>query len=174
MTLLRTIAILMAVALTGMALGTSHHDSVPIVRTVRYGPPAYGGPPMDELVDQLDATRTAARIAQEAADAAEAQRAADEVAARQRAVQTVPASPSPVTPPGGHSDLWWSGVAGCEEGGNNDAFYGYFGKIDGAWAGLSWEEQVARGNALLLAVGHEVGPWAQRCVNAGYAASPSG
>lgn len=73
-----------------------------------------------------------------------------------------------------HSDAWWHGVAICEQGGRNDPYFGYFSFMDGSAGGKSWDEQVAMGNALLARVGHEIGPWAESCVRAGYNASPSG
>lgn len=86
---------------------------------------------------------------------------------------TVPVTFTPQTG-GPHSDAWWMGVAVCEQGGRNDPYYGYFSFMDGSSAGKSWEEQVAMGNALLARVGHEIGPWAESCVRAGYRSSPSG
>lgn len=80
---------------------------------------------------------------------------------------------------GGHSDAWWWGVAVCEEGGNNDAFYGYFGKIDGAWAGLDWPTQVQLANALIARAGgaerlSQGGPWADHSIDCAYRESPGG
>lgn len=49
------------------------------------------------------------------------------------------------------SEAFWHKVAVCEEGGQNHPYFGYFGKIDGAWAGLSWDEQVRRARELWAA-----------------------
>lgn len=114
-------------------------------------------------------------IAQEvwaAEQAAEAAARQVVVLAPQPGYQT-PAASSP-TSGGGHSDAWWQGVANCEQGGRNDPYFGYFSFMDGSQGGKPWAEQVAAGNALLQTAGREVGPWAQACVNAGYAASPGG
>jgi hypothetical protein len=79
-----------------------------------------------------------------------------------------------VTNSGPHSDAWWHGVAVCEQGGRNDAYFGYFSFMDGSQGGKPWDQQVAAGNALLRSAGREVGPWAAACVAAGYRASPGG
>jgi len=72
-----------------------------------------------------------------------------------------------------HSEAWWHGVAICEQGGQNDSYFGYFSYMDGsAGGGKSWAEQVAMGNRTIAQYGD--GAWAVRCVAAGYAASPSG
>jgi hypothetical protein len=106
---------------------------------------------------------------------AELDRQAEEAARREAAAAMAPANPSGNRPPdGGHSDAWWHGVAICEQGGRNDPYFGYFSFMDGSSGGKSWAEQVEMGNALLARVGREVGPWAESCVRAGYAASPDG
>jgi hypothetical protein len=102
---------------------------------------------------------------------AEAQRQADELAARRSAA---PPTIRVGNCCGPHSDAWWWGVAICEQGGRNDPYFGYFSFMDGSAGGKTWEEQVAMGNALLARVGREVPTWAQSCVDAGYRASPSG
>lgn len=135
------------------------------------GPVAYGGPSLDEA---LDASDQALRVAQEAAEAEQARLAQEAAERAQTAAQAAIRVPNPVTPPGGHTDLWWSGVSTCEQGGQNHPYFGYFSFMDGSQGGRPWAEQVAAGNALLIAVGHEIGPWAESCVRAGYAASPSG
>lgn len=106
-----------------------------------------------------------------------------EAVQRPAAVSTVAANASPqdattaggggstTVTGGGHSDAWWQGVAMCEQSGNNDSYYGYFSFMDGSQGGKPWAEQVAAGNALLAQAGHEVGPWAAACVDAGYAAA---
>jgi hypothetical protein len=87
-------------------------------------------------------------------------------------------APSAPAPRGGarapHSDAWWRGVAVCEQGGRNDPYYGYFSWMDGSAAGMTWDEQVAKSNALLATVPSESPAWAPACVAAGYAASPGG
>lgn len=129
-------------------------------------------------------------VVAEEARQAEAARIAEEQAqaAREAAVrQSPPSAPAPSgqTAPssqgmssGGHSDAWWHGVANCEQGGRNDPYYGYFSWMDGSAAGLSWDQQVAKSNALLAQVkssgGGESPAWAPACVAAGYAASPGG
>lgn len=75
---------------------------------------------------------------------------------------------------GPHSDAWWWGVAICEQGGRNDPYFGYFSWMDGSAAGLTWEQQVAKSNALLSRVSSESPAWAASCVAAGYRASPGG
>lgn len=91
---------------------------------------------------------------------------------------TEPPTTSPPAPTSGccgpHSDAWWHGVAICEQGGRNDPYFGYFSFMDGSQGGKPWDEQVAAGNALLARAGREIGPWAESCVRAGYAASPNG
>ncbi len=136
----------------------------------------WGGPSPDEQVDQLDASRAlaaeAARLAAEQAlEAARAAEAARVAALAQKATQ-VPQAVSRTVPAAGHSEAFWVAVALHEEGGANDPFFGYFGKIDGAWAGMSWDEQVVRANALIASYGD--GAWAASSIAAGYAASPSG
>lgn len=111
-------------------------------------------------------------------------RAAQEAAAAARRRTVTPRATAPPPSPAvrgacSHSDAWWQGVATQEEGGKNDPYYGYFGKIDGAWAGLSWSEQVTRANALLQAAGcrerlSQGGPWADISVNRAYAVAPGG
>lgn len=106
---------------------------------------------------------------------AEGERLAAEEAARVEAARRRAAPP--VLRPGTgapHSDAWWWGVAICEQGGRNDPYFGYFSWMDGSAAGMTWEEQVAKSNDLLIRAGREVGPWAASCVAAGYAASPGG
>jgi hypothetical protein len=78
---------------------------------------------------------------------------------------------------GPHSDAWWHGVAVCEEGGVNDSWNGYFGKIDGAWAGQDWATQVAEANALAAQFGEresQGGAWADSSIDCGYLAAPGG
>lgn len=107
----------------------------------------------------------------EAERQAELQRQAEAAAARRQApsVPTIRTGTS-----GPHSDAWWWGVAICEQGGRNDPYYGYFSWMDGSAAGLTWEQQVAKSNALLASVSSESPAWAPSCVAAGYAASPGG
>ncbi len=94
------------------------------------------------------------------------------------ASSSVPADAAPseaVSPPnhGPHSDAWWHGVSVCEQGGRNDPYFGYFSYMDGsAGGGMSWAAQVAKGNRTIAQYGD--GAWAQRCIDAGYAASPGG
>lgn len=108
------------------------------------------------------------------AAAEEAARVAAAEAAARASAPTASSGSTARTPAGGHSDAWWQGVAICEQGGRNDPYFGYFSFMDGSQGGRPWDEQVAAGNALLAAAGREVGPWAESCVNAGYAASPGG
>lgn len=82
-------------------------------------------------------------------------------------------------PPGYHTDAWWWGVAVCEEGGNNHPYFGYFGKIDGAWGGLDWNTQVRLANELLARAGFrerlsQGGPWADHSIDCAYRESPGG
>lgn len=73
----------------------------------------------------------------------------------------------------GHSDAWWHGVAICEQGGRNDSYFGFFSYMDGsAGGGMSWADQVAKGNRTIAEYGDHA--WAQQCVDAGYRASPGG
>lgn len=148
--------------------------------------------PYVQTVQIQEISDTAAAIQQQAADYVqsviyqeelareEAERqaaAAAAEAARQQSVQPVrPSTPedsaSNGRPAGGHSDAWWRGVANCEQGGRNDPYFGYFSYMDGSAGGLSWDQQVAKGNATIAQYGESA--WAQACVNAGYAASPGG
>ncbi len=115
-----------------------------------------------------------ARLAEEArleAERVESERLAAEEAARLAARQIPSANPRSSGP---HTDAWWWGVAICEQGGRNDPYFGYFSFMDGSSGGKTWAEQVEMGNALLARAGREIGPWAESCVRAGYAASPSG
>lgn len=75
---------------------------------------------------------------------------------------------------GPHSDAWWRGVAQCEQSGNNHPYFGYFSWMDGSAAGMTWDEQVAKSNALLSRVSSESPAWAASCVAMGYQYSPSG
>ncbi len=75
---------------------------------------------------------------------------------------------------GPHSDLWWQGVARCEQGGINHPFFGFFSIMDGSAGGLPWGTQVAMANAILARAGREVPTWAQSCVTMGYQYSPGG
>ena len=140
-------------------------------RAVSYvSAPMYAGVTVDDLTDAEITRQDAARAAEEARVAAEAQKAAEDA---QRAAR--PVSAIPMTGTGApHTDLWWSGVAMCEQGGQNHPYFGYFSFMDGSSGGKTWEEQVAMGNDLLIRAGREIGPWAESCVRAGYAASPNG
>lgn len=87
--------------------------------------------------------------------------------------------PPPPPPPapvirnnGAHSDAWWQGVAVCEQGGQNNWYYGYFSIMDGSAGGKDWATQVAMANAIIAHYGD--GAWAASCVAAGYRASPGG
>lgn len=71
-----------------------------------------------------------------------------------------------------HSDSWWRGVSSCEQGGQDNPFYGYFSVMDGSSAGLSWAQQVTLANGIIAEYGDSA--WAAPCVAAGYAASPGG
>lgn len=73
---------------------------------------------------------------------------------------------------GGHSDAFWHGVTICEQGGRNDARYGFFSIMDGSAAGKSWADQEAIANGIIARAGDRA--WAPSCVAAGYRASPSG
>lgn len=73
---------------------------------------------------------------------------------------------------GAHSDAWWRAVSVCEQGGRNDAFFGYFSIMDGSAGGLDWSTQVAMANGIISRAGD--GAWAASCVAAGYAAAPNG
>lgn len=105
-------------------------------------------------------------------EAQEAQRAAEAAAAEQARARPQ------VSNTGFHSDAWWRGVAVCEQGGENDPYFGYFSIMDGSAGGLDWSTQVAMANAILsreVASGRGESPaWAPSCVAAGYAASPGG
>lgn len=131
-------------------------------------------------IDTVRAEELELAIAEQlaAAEAYVASVRAAQNAAAAAARRIATASPANRGSSGGHSDAWWRGIATCEEGGRNDPYYGFFGKIDGAWAGLSWDEQVARANALLAQAGAERlsqhGPWADHSVDCAYAASPGG
>lgn len=105
--------------------------------------------------------------------ALEAQRLAEEYARTHRTSSRAPALISSKSS-GPHSDAWWWGVAICEQGGRNDPYFGYFSWMDGSAAGMTWEDQVAKSNALLASVSSESPAWAPSCVAAGYAASPGG
>lgn len=80
--------------------------------------------------------------------------------------------PQPAASSGPHSDAWWHGVSVCEQGGRNDAYFGYFSIMDGSAGGLDWSTQVAMANGIISRYGDSA--WAASCVAAGYAASPSG
>ena len=112
-----------------------------------------------------------------AAVAAENERQAQE-AARARSVVSRSTNSTGVAPSGSccgpHSDLWWQGVAQCEQGGRNDPYFGYFSFMDGSQGGRPWADQVAAGNALLASTGRESPTWAPVCVARGYQFSPSG
>lgn len=159
------------------------------VRAVEEVPNEYSGLNLSEVAHQEDARNIRIFYAEivrqnhEAEWYKEAKRQADVQAAqeaekRRRATVAVKTAPTPQTSTGSHSgphsDAWWHGVAICEQGGRNDPYYGYFSWMDGSAAGMTWDQQVAKSNALLRSVGHEVGPWAASCVAAGYRASPSG
>ncbi len=75
---------------------------------------------------------------------------------------------------GPHSDAWWWGVAVCEQGGRNDEWFGFFSWMDGSARGMTWEEQVAKSNALLATVSSESPAGAAICVQRGDEASPGG
>lgn len=82
------------------------------------------------------------------------------------------AVPEPVPSVPGHTDAWWHAVSICEQGGQNNPFFGYFSIMDGSAGGKSWDEQVQMANAIIARAGD--GAWAASCVAAGYAASPGG
>jgi hypothetical protein len=150
--------------------------------------PVYAGAGLDAApITDIEAfawQRVAELEEQRQAEAAAAEAAALALAAEQAAAERS----SRVPPTGGtvaaplertttgppHSDAWWWGVAQCEQGGRNDAYYGYFSFMDGSQGGRPWADQVAAGNALLIRAGREIGPWAASCVAAGYRASPGG
>ena len=104
---------------------------------------------------------------------ADLQRQADAAAVARRQVTSAPTMRIS-NGSGPHSDAWWWGVAICEQGGRNDPYFGFFSWMDGSAGGLSWEEQVAKSNALLSRVSSESPAWAPSCVAAGYRASPGG
>lgn len=81
-------------------------------------------------------------------------------------------NPIPQTSSAGHSDAFWHGVTICEQGGRDDARYGYFSIMDGSAAGKSWADQEAIANGIIARAGDRA--WASSCVAAGYRASPSG
>jgi hypothetical protein len=111
---------------------------------------------------------------------ADAQRAAEhdaEIAAEAAAHPPVSAAATAPSGGGGHSDAWWHGVAGCEQGGLNDPYFGYFSFMDGSMGGQPWDVQVAAGNALLSRFAEresQGGAWADSCIDAAYRASPGG
>jgi hypothetical protein len=116
---------------------------------------------------EVERQRVEAEQAAAAAAAAEANRVAQSRSdAAPPVIRTGTGSP--------HSDAWWWGVAVCEQGGRNDAYFGYFSWMDGSAAGLTWDQQVAKSNALLSRVSSESPAWAPSCVAAGYRASPGG
>ena len=113
-------------------------------------------PPSDPLMELEAWTTAGAQV-----DQANAQLASELVAAH-NAFQAYYAAQQPkYTPtvtsvsssaPSGGGD--WSAVATCEEGGRNDATYGYFGIMPGNWppgespANMSYAQQVALGDSL--------------------------
>jgi len=109
---------------------------------------------------------------------------AERVGAYLASIPPPPPAVEPVLPPapaggsGFHSDAWWRGVSGCEQGGLDNPTFGYFSIMDGSAAGRSWADQEAEANGLLeaavAATGSESPAWAPSCVAAGYAASPGG
>lgn len=132
--------------------------------------------------EQFEIAAEAARVAAYLAELEAARLEAERQAALQRAAEAAAAARQAAAVPtirtangsGPHSDAWWWGVAICEQGGRNDPYFGYFSWMDGSAGGLTWEQQVAKSNALLSRVSSESPAWAASCVAAGYRASPGG
>lgn len=94
--------------------------------------------------------------ADQAEKAAEAQAAAQAA----QAVRTPHSVSQGVSAGAGYpSEAFWREVARCEESGQNHPVFGYFGKIDGAWAGQDWATQVAEARDLwnaTIAAGRDI------------------
>lgn len=139
------IAVLLTVAVTGMAAATTHHPEI------RLHAATYGGPSIDDLTD-LEINRQAEDAARALQQAQEAVRASERELVTQRALVAVLA-PVAVTP----TDDWFYRIAVCETGHDpptDEWRTGYFG-IEAGFpvGGLGWDYELAWAKRILASYG---------------------